>query len=138
MKDFTAHFSVKNGFLEWKNPDYLSINLPKYEGMEGILKIKKKWNKRSVNQNSLYWEWVGIIADYCGNTPEETHTILKGLFAPKKEVKVGKKSYMIPRSTTDLTKGEMVEYMFQVGVEASNLGIVLPSPEDYQAEQLID
>lgn len=130
-KDFTAHCKVVNGFLEWKNIDYLKVNLPNYEGLEGVLKIKKKWNKRSLNQNSLYWKWVEIIAEYCGNTSEEMHAILRGLYAPKKEVKVGKKIYRIPRSTTTLTKGEMASYMLDVQAEAGILGIILPTPEDY-------
>lgn len=133
-KEFVAHCKVVGGFLEWKNPDYLAVNLPNYEGLDGVLKIKRKWSKRSLNQNSLYWEWVTIIADYCGNTTEEMHTILKGLFAPKKEVKMGKKKYMIPRSTTTFTKGEMVEFMFDVQTEASHLGILLPTPEDYSKQ----
>lgn len=138
MKDFLAHCKVVNGALEWKNLDYLRVNLPKYEGLDGVLKIKKKWNKRSLNQNALYWEWVTIIADYCGNSPEEMHVILRGLYAPKKEVKVGKKKYMIPRSTTTFTKGEMAEFMMNVQAEAGQLGITLPTPEDYQVSQLLN
>ncbi len=135
-KQFVAHCKVVGGFLEWRNADYLHVNLPKFEGLDGVLTIKRKWNKRSINQNALYWEWVTLIADYCGNTPQEMHTILKGLYAPKKQVKMGKKRYMIPRSTTSLSKGEMVEYMFNVQTEASHLGITLPTPEDYQKAQL--
>lgn len=135
MKEILAHCKVVAGRLVWRNPEYLTINLPKFEGSSGILKVKKKWNKRSLNQNSLYWVWVGIIADYCGNTQEEMHTILKGLFAPKKEAKFGKKVYMIPRSTTTFSKGEMQEYMFYIQTEASQLGIVLPTPEDYMKGQ---
>lgn len=115
----------------------MDINLPEYEGLDGVLKIKKKWNKRSLSQNSLYWAWVTEIAEYCGNSPEEMHTILKGLFCPKREVKMGKKVYVIPRSTTSLTKGEMVEFMMHVQVEATQLGITLMSPEDYQKQQFM-
>lgn len=135
-KDFIAHCTVTGGLLEWRNPDYLHVNLPKFEGLSGVLTIKKKWSKRSLNQNALYWEWVTLIADYCGNTPQEMHSVLRGLYAPKKEIKVGKKKYMIPRSTTTLSKGEMVEFMFNVQSEASQLGIILPTPEDYQRAQL--
>jgi len=134
-KDFIAHCKVVDGHLQWRNVDYLAVNLPKWEGYDGVLKIKKKWNKRSTSQNSLYWVWVTLIAESCGNTPEEMHTIFKGLYAPKIEVKYGKKSFMIPRSTTSLTKGEMVEFMFNVQTEAANLGIVLPTPEDYEKER---
>lgn len=130
MKSFQAHCTVKDGALEWKNVQYLKHGLQQLEGLQGVLTIKKKWNKRSLNQNSLYWSWVSIIAAELGYTDNEAHTVLKGLFAPKKEMKFGTKVYRVPRSTTELTKGEMVSYMFDVEVQANQLGITLPHPED--------
>lgn len=132
MKQFVAHCTVQNGKLVWKNDQYMEVNLPKYEGLKGILTIKTRKSRRSLNQNALYWEWVTIIGDYFGNTKDEMHTILKGLVGHKQEVKVGKKKFLIPKSTSNYTVGEMVEYMFNVKVWASQEGIVLPSPEDYQ------
>ncbi len=131
-KPFIAHCRVVGGFLEWKNIDYLNINLPKYEGLEGILTIKKKWNKRSLNQNNYFWMCMECLAEYTGHSPEELHVIVKGLYCPKKEVKVGKKVYMIPKGTSELTKGEFVELMMNVNVLASSVGVVLPDPTDYQ------
>ncbi len=130
--DFVAHCKVVGGFLEWKNLDYLNINLPKYEGLQGVLVVKKKWNKRSLSQNAYFWLCMQVLAEYTGHTPEELHVIVKGLYCPKKEVKVGKKSYSIPRGTSELTKGEFVELMLNVNVMASDLGVVLPDPTDYQ------
>ncbi len=129
-KDFIAHFTVKDGGIVWKNERYLHHNLPEYEGLSGILEIKVKRSTRSLNQNALYGVWIGIIAEYCGNAPEEMHTILKGLYGFKKEITVGDKKYMIPRSTSTYSKGEMVEYMFYIEQEAAKLGISLPHPED--------
>ena len=130
-REFTAHCKVVNGKLEWRNQEYLNLGLQNFEGCDGIVKVKKSWSKRSLSQNSFYWVWVTIIAEYCGNTQEEMHTILKGLFAPKKEAKFGKKSYMIPKGTSEMSKGEMVEYLFNIQTEAAQLGVVLPTPEDY-------
>lgn len=132
-KDFLAHCKVVNGELEWKNPSYLHLGLKNLEGYNGVLTVKKKWNKRSLSQNSLYWMWLEIISQDVSHVPEELHIIFRGLFAPKKEVHIKTKSYMIPRSTTDLTKGEMVEYMFHVEQQANELGITLPHPEDLYA-----
>lgn len=136
MKQFVAHCTIQNGKIAWKNDQYMEVNLPKYEGLKGILTIAVRQSVRSIRQNALYWEWVTIIGDTFGNAKEEMHTILKGLVGHKKEVKVGKKLYMIPRSTSSYSKGEMVEYMFNVKVWASQEGITLPSPEDYQLPQL--
>ena len=138
MREFRAHFTIRGGRMEWKNPAYVGHQLTNFEGCEGVAIAKKKWNKRSVNQNALLWMWYEVIGDYCGMSPEETHTVFKGLYAPRSNVKVGKKSYSIPRSTTTFTKGEMVEYMFHVEKEANQMGIILPHPEDLNVSQLLD
>lgn len=138
MKSFTAHCKVVGGKLEWKNQTYLDVNLPKYEGLEGVLTVKKKWNKRSLNQNNYFWLCMTVLAEYTGHTPEELHVIVKGLYCPKKQVKVGKKAYSIPKGTSELTKGEFVELMMNVSVMASELGVVLPDPVDYQKVQFIE
>lgn len=135
-KDFLAHFTIQNGQIVWKNQAYMDVGLPKYEGLSGVLQIKVKKSTRSLSQNALYWVWLTTIAEYCGNSAEEMHTIMKGLFGFKKEVKVKTKNYMIPRSTTTYSKGEMVEYMFMVEQEAAKLGIVLPHPEDLSTPKL--
>lgn len=114
------------------------MNLPKYEGLEGVLTVKKKWNKRSLNQNNYFWLCLTVLAEYTGHTPEELHVIVKGLYSPKKEVKVGNKRYTIPKGTSELTKGEFVELMMNLNVMASELGVVLPDPNDYQKVQLLN
>lgn len=131
VREFTAHCKVVGGTLEWKNVDYLHVNLEKLEGLQGILTIKKKWNKRSLSQNSYFWLCMGVLSDYTGHTPEEMHVVVKGLYSPKKEVKVGDKTYSIPKGTSELSKGEFVELMMNVNVLASSLGVVLPDPSDY-------
>src|SRR3990167_4067664 len=111
MKELIAHCEIQGGIFKWKNPEFVMVNLPKFNGCSGVLQIKRKWNKRSLSQNALYWLWLGVASKDIGHTENELHTIFKGLFAPKKEIKMGTKSYMIPKSTTDLSKGEMVSYM---------------------------
>lgn len=136
MKEFRAQVKVVGGRMEWRNKEYVAHQLTNFEGCEGVLVIKRKWNKRSTSQNALYWMWLGIMSKDIGHTEDELHVIMKGLHAPKKEVKVGNKSYMIPKSTQELSKGEFVEYLFHVETEASQLGIVLPHPSDLDISQL--
>lgn len=136
-RDFLAHFIIKDGRIAWKNDDYMAANLPKYEGLNGSLLIKVRTSKRSLNQNALYWEWVTVCAEYCGDTKEEMHTILKGLFGVKIHAKdLSGNPLRIPKSTSTYTKGEMVEYMFLIEQEATKLGIKLPHPEDLQMPEL--
>jgi hypothetical protein len=132
--EFRAHFVVRGGKVEWKNPSYVTHQLANFEGCEGIAIAKRKWNKRSTNQNALYWLWLSVMSKDIGHTEEELHVIMKGLHAPKKEVKVGNKTYMIPKSTQELSKGEFVEYMFHVETEANQLGIELPHPNELDNE----
>ena len=131
MKEFTAHFIVKNGFPEYRNPAYL-INLQKFEGCQGQMTVKKKWSKRTLSQNSLYWLWLGVISVEIGHTEDDLHTIFKGLYGHKKVVKIKDKEYRIPRSTTTYTKGEFVEYLFNIEQEVAKMGIILPQPADLQ------
>jgi len=130
MKSFTAHFVVKDGFPEYKNPEYL-INLQKFEGCSGVLQVKRKWNKRSLNQNAWMWACFEIIGDYIGENKNTVHRIMTGLFAPKKEIKVGKRKVSMPIGTSEMSKGEMVEFMLNVSSEAGQMGITLPDPEEY-------
>ena len=88
MKPFIAHCTVNSGKIQWRNEDYLNINLPKYEGLQGVLTIKKKWNKRSLNQNAYMWLCFETLSEHTGHTPEEIHVLCKGLYAPKKHLKV--------------------------------------------------
>ncbi len=130
MKSLTAHGKIVGGYIEWRNPDYLAVNTPKFEGCDILLTIKRKWNKRSLNQNALMWKWFEIIGDYIGEDKNEVYRIMTGLYSPKVEVKMGKKVYNIPKGTSKMTKGEMVEFLFHCEKEASQLGLILPQPSD--------
>lgn len=131
MKQLLAHGTVISGKIEWKNPDYLKINVPKFEGDKVVLQIKHKWNQRSKKQNSYMHLCFEVIGDYMGENPNEVKRIMKGLFAPKVEKQFGKRILMIPKGTHDMTKGEIVQFMLEVSAEAASLGIVLPDPEEY-------
>lgn len=137
MKNFTAHFTVENGQIVWKSESYMDTWLPKLEGQKGIAVVKKKWNKRSLDQNALYWLWMETISEHTGHTKEELHHIFKGRFAPKKQVEVAKKVYNIPKGTSEMSTGEMVSYMLDVEAEAAQMGLTLPHPEDLQAVRMI-
>ena len=132
MKNFVAHFIVVDGRITFKNADYVKVNLPKYNGMSGIVTIKKQWSKRSVSQNRYMWLCFEVLAQYTGHSTEEVHTLCKGLYCPKKHVKVGKREYTMPKGTSELTKGEMVEFMLGVSGLAGELGVVLPDPSEYK------
>lgn len=104
----------------------------------GKLDMSKPWSvtvepyrkKRSLNQNALYWKWVGIIARETGNSNDDVHEALKAKFCPPRSITLGDEERQI-RSTAKATTAEMQAYMDQVYAFATTeLGILLPIPEE--------
>lgn len=102
------------------------------------LDLSKPWSvtiephkkKRSLSQNALYWRWVGIIADNTGNDNDDVHEALKGMYLAPRSVEMGSERREI-RSTAKQTTDEMKAYMDKVYAFAtSQLGILLPIPEE--------
>lgn len=102
------------------------------------LDLTKPWSvtiepykkKRSLSQNALYWKWVGIIADETGNDNDDIHEAFKGMFLTPRAVQIGIESREI-RSTVKQNTDEMKTYMDKVYAYAtSQLGILLPIPEE--------
>lgn len=114
------------------NLKYVRHHLEKWEDKKVWITVERVQSKRSLNQNAYYWVCLGIIAEHTGHSPEELHRIFKGLYLPRKETVLNGKKYMLTGSTTDLNKGEFVEYMMRVTAEAGDMGIALPSPDEYK------
>jgi len=108
------------------------------EGKNVIVTIEKAKDKRSLQQNALYWEWMSIIGEYVGETKEKMHLIFKRQFLYKKFPALDKDvflNYLATQevdatSTKKLNMREMKEYMDNVNAQAKELGIILPLPED--------
>lgn len=103
------------------------------------LDLSKPWEitvephraRRSLNQNSLYHKWVGIVAAETGHSHDEVHEFLKAEFLPPRHVEIGGRTRECRPSTTALKIDEMSQYMNQVYAWAgSTLGIILPVPEE--------
>lgn len=93
-----------------------------------IIEIRiRKWRaKRSLQQNALYWMWLQIIAQDLGYDTEELHNSFRAMFLVDRDKKIP-----LVRSTTTLNKIEFTQYLDKIEREASELGIVLPKPEEY-------
>ncbi len=112
--------------LQWK-PDnqrnWLDF-LVQNEGKKLVMNVNLDKAKRSLDQNSFYWLYLGVIANETGHTEEELHRIFKGLFLPKKPVVLKGKTYMLAGSTSDLNKPQFSEYMMRICAETN-----VPIPE---------
>lgn len=104
--------------------------LHQLEGKNVRLSISKRFNKRSIKQNSFYWgAIIPLIADEAGMLDEEVHEALRWMF-----LKDSSKKIPTVKSTAELTKGEFAEYIFHIQVWGSSfLGIEKwPSPEEWE------
>ena len=110
------------------------------EGGKYRVTIKKWREKRSVDQNSLYWKWLTEIskcvpvADTYYNT-ETWHEYFKKYFCPVKIIPlpVGQTS---TRSTKLLDVGEMHFYLNKIEQWAIDKMLVLPMPDDNEYSKL--
>lgn len=123
---------IENKTITFANVAYARHHLEKFEGKEIIITVEKIHNKRSLNQNAYMWLCLQAISNHTGHSPDELHRLFKGLFLPRNDVVFNGRKFSMAGSTTDLTKGQFVEYMMRISAEAGELGIVLPSIDDYK------
>ena len=88
-------------------------------------------SSRSLNQNSYMWGVVyKELAIHLGYTLDEIHELMKQRFLPRMLV-LGKESYNVPLSTTELSTVEMEEYLSQIREWASTeLNVNIPLPNE--------
>jgi hypothetical protein len=108
------------------------------------LNLDKKWRitiepykaNRSTAQNSLYWMWVTIIGEDIGYSREELHVVMADKFLGYEEIKAMGKEYQVLKSTKTLNAKEFTEYLNKIERQASELGVVLPHPDDLYYEAM--
>lgn len=105
------------------------------EGKKYEVSVNLQREKRSINQNSLYWLWVACICDETGNSKGKVHSELGKMFLPLKTGKLG----VEPISTTTLDTLQMKKYLDEVCLWAAEfLGCILPDPEDLYWNEFYD
>lgn len=117
-------------------------------GIEDHGFIRLEWkagSNRSINQNDLYWMWLGEIVSQTnaklakGATPfikEEMHEWLCEEFLGYETRTVGRKEITVLKGTSKLLKGEMYFYMQQVDAFAHSKGFKLTIPDDSEYMKL--
>lgn len=122
----------------------------------------REWKKnRSVAQNSLLWKWLTVIAAELGESKDEVHERYKEkLLVPilrrddsdfaamiisvnavhasgmRAEALALKKEIVRLTSTTQMNVHQFTEYLNDIEIDARNLGIILPHPEDLYNDAL--
>lgn len=113
------------------NKARLQEELSQNEGKK--YKLEKIKSKRSLNQNSYYWMYIGIIERETGNESNDLHEYFKSRFLPPKFIKLKGKEHKVPRSTTELNKVEFGEYMEKICAECN-----VPLPDPVEAGYVIN
>lgn len=109
----------------------------------GFIKLEwKAGSTRSMNQNDLYWMWIGEIATQTNEksgknfTKDEMHEWFRAEYLGYESKSIGSKDIRQLRSTTKLTKGEMYYYMQQIDAFAHSHGFRLTIPDDSEYMKL--
>lgn len=106
--------------------------------------VTKQWSvsilllksKRSIDQNKLYWVWLGIIESETGTFKDELHEYFKERFLGFTIRKVFESEVKIINSTTKLNTKEFTTYLESIRVFVSQeLGITLLTPDEQNFDQ---
>lgn len=100
--------------------------------------IEPHRKKRTLSQNNLMWAWLEQVAQLIhedtGTDKDDIHEFFKLKFLPVRTITVHGETRHIPGSTTKLSTAEMMAYMDKINAWAtSELGLILPTPEDLAA-----
>lgn len=108
---------VENGQLELRNRQALLHQIQNMPNMDVEVVIRKWKQKRSIDQNRLYWKYLEIISEETGEDIQWLHEYFKRRFLPKREKEIFGEILVVVESTTALTKQEFTRYMQQIEVE---------------------
>lgn len=88
--------------------------IEKNNGKKVIVEIELEKSKRSLDQNALYWLYLGVIEKETGNLATDLHELFKRKFLPPIPKKLLGVEFKIPASTTELSKVEFGEYLDKI------------------------
>lgn len=103
------------------------------------VEVKRYREKRSNDQNELYWLWLACIEDETGNSKESLAELFKQKFLGFTEQTVLGERVIEKLTTTTLNTKEFTVYLEKIRVFAAmELGISLPDPEDKRYQDFKD
>lgn len=88
--------------------------IEKHDGKKVVVEIELEKSKRSLDQNALYWLYLGIIENETGNLATDLHELFKRKFLPPIPKKLLGVEFKIPASTTTLSKSDFGEYLDKI------------------------
>lgn len=106
------------------------------------LRLKITRARRTLPQNALYWQWLTVMGEHFTGkgyplTKDDAHDLMRHKFLGHETKTIGKTEITKLRSTADLDKGEMTDYMTQIDNWCVDHGCLLPKPEDSEYQQIM-
>lgn len=105
--------------------------------------IRRHEAKRTLPMNALWWLWMDQMAKHFSAkagpfTKDSMHELMKHQFLGYDDAHIIGKTEIPPqlRSTSKLTKGEMLRFMQQVDAWAADHGCLLQRPEDNEYDEM--
>lgn len=121
---------IENGKLILENEEKFNKSLQYFEGKNIVLKIREVEIQRTIEQNSLYWVWIDILASELGYQKNEMNQLIKYKFLKKDVVNEKGQKEVRLMSTTTLSKKEFSQLMENIYFWANDtFNIVLPKNE---------
>lgn len=121
---------IENGKLILENEEKFNKSLQYFEGKNIVLKIREVEIQRTIEQNSLYWVWIDILASELGYQKNEMNQLIKYKFLKKDVVNEKGQKEVRLMSTTTLSKKEFSQLMENIYFWSNDtFNIVLPKNE---------
>jgi len=105
--------------------------LEKNDGKKVVVEIELEKAKRSLDQNALYWLYLGVIEKETGNLATDLHELFKRKFLPPIPKKILGVEFKLPNSTTDLSKQDFGEYLDKISAFTE-----IPIPQEVKEFQI--
>ena len=102
------------------------------------IEIEKYEKKRSLDANAYWWAAVVTpLAEHCGYSPAEMHTVLCSSYFGVKTIEIGGKTYEVPRRTTTspnvLGTMEFSDLIQQGHNVAAGLGVAVEPRQEWES-----
>lgn len=121
---------VIQGKVKLINKKDFYLTLWKLNDKEIEMTVAKRTKTRSHNQNRYFHGVIiPLASEYTGYSPEEMKEVFRMLFLSK-EVEVDGKTFVIGRSTTELTTVEFEEFNKKCRHWGDEHGVFIPEPNE--------
>lgn len=123
------------GELVLSDPAGWRADVSRHKGRDVFVTVVRQQHQRSPNQNKYYWGVVvEEIANYIGESREETHELLKQAHLPERPIELlDGKHLTMPPTTKTLNVEEFAAYVERCKRWAAEfLGLVIPDAGQVQ------